>query len=225
MNGNRQAGVTLLELLIAVTLVGMISLGMLMTIRIGFNAMGKTNDKLYASRKVFSVQRILEQEVQGVMPIAATCISGPKRTFFMGDAQAVRFVSSYSLQEAGRGYPRILELRVIPGDRGQGVRLVVNETLYTGPASAGAFCSSSTPIGAGSFVLADRLAYCRFIYRETVPPPVLDKWQPDWIDKPYLPSALRVEMAPFASDPSRLPLTSLTIPIRVNRDPMVQYVD
>ena len=57
------------------------------------------------------------------------------------ECETMRFVTSYSLNEAARGVPRILEYRVIPGDNGNGVRLIVNETLYTGPLSTAGFCA------------------------------------------------------------------------------------
>ena len=42
----RDAGVTLMEVLIAVTLLSLLSVGMLFAIRIGLSTFGKTNDKL-----------------------------------------------------------------------------------------------------------------------------------------------------------------------------------
>jgi CheY-like chemotaxis protein len=91
-----------------------------------------------------------------------------KAQFFQGEPQSMRFVSTYSLQEAARGLPRILEFQVIPGEGGRGVRLVVNEQLYSGPAAAGFFCLGPggdsfrfrpIEIGPRSFVLADRLSF------------------------------------------------------------------
>ncbi len=58
--------------------------------------------------------------------------------FFQGEPSSMRFVSTYSLQDASRGMPQILEFQVIPGADNRGVRLVVNERPYTGAASAGA---------------------------------------------------------------------------------------
>ena len=51
--------------------------------------------------------------------------------------QIMRWSRTFSLQEAWRGQPQILELFVIPGENGEGVRLVVNEIPYTGPVGAG----------------------------------------------------------------------------------------
>lgn len=237
-------GVTLLELLVAITLLSVLTGGVLLAMRVGFNAMHLTNDRLLDSRRVLSVQRILEQQIAGLMPVLADCLPAPgqpplRRPFFQGEPQSMRFVSSYSLGEAARGYPRILEFQVMPAEDGRGVRLVVNEHFYTGPFSAGRFCLGAAPdpatglpvtrfhpiqTGPGSFVLADRLAYCRFLYRENLPPPVLERWTPLWI-RPAWPHAVRIELAPLEPDPGRPPLVSITAPVRVNRVPFESYAD
>jgi prepilin-type N-terminal cleavage/methylation domain-containing protein len=234
-----RAGVTLIELLIAVSLLSLLSVGILFAIRVGLNAFEKANARLLDNRRVFSVQRILEQQLAGFMPEMADCLPGPeappvRMPFFQGEPQSMRFVSSYSLGEAARGYPRVLEFQVIPREDNHGVRLVVNEHLYTGPRGAGVFCLGRTPdplsgipvprfrpieIGPSSFVLADRLAYCRFSYRQLAPPPLLERWVPVWMQMSW-PTAVRVEMAPLEPNSTRLQLVTLTAPIRVNKMPL-----
>jgi len=238
----REAGVTLIELLIAVTLVALLAVGMMVAIRVGLSALNKSNAKLMANRRVASVERILESELGDVIPVKAKCMPTPDWPvltipFFQGDPQAMRLVSSFSLQQASRGVPMILEFLVIPGEEGRGVRLVVNEHLYTGPIAAGAFCAGQVPdltgmmqpvflpieTGSFSFVLADKLAFCRFSYRFLPPPtnpltPLPAIWFIHW-PKPFLPNAIRVEMAPLEPDSARVQPVTLTVPIRVNRDP------
>lgn len=242
MRRNCEAGVTLMELLIATTLLSLLSGGIVVALRVGLSAMNKADSKLMANRRVASVERILEQQITSVIPVTADCRAAtdapPSRiVFFQGEPASMRLVSAYSLQESGRGRPMILEFQVIPGENGRGVRLVVNEHLYTGPAGAGLFCTGMgtdpltggpapqfvpIQIGGGSFVLADKLAYCRFSYRDLVPAPELERWVERWI-KPVLPSAIRIEMGPLVPDPSRLEPVSLTIPIRVTRLPLEPY--
>ncbi len=237
-----RAGVTLIELLIAVSLLSLLSVGILLALRVGLNAMQKANAKLIDNRRVFSVQRILEQQLAGFMPEMADCLPGPERpairmAFFQGEPQSMRFVSSYSLGEAARGYPRILEFQVIPREDNQGVRLVVNEHLYTGPRGAGLFCMGRAPdplsgagipkfreieVGSSSFVLADRLAYCRFLYRELAPPLAPERWVAVWTAMTW-PIAVRVEMAPLAPDSTRLQQVALTAPVRVSKMPLNWY--
>ena len=147
----------------------------------------------------------------------------------------MRFVSSYSLEEASRGYPRILEYQVIPGVNNEGVRLVVNELLYSGPDSTGLLCVGPRPgtggvlfrpiaVGPNSFVLQDRLAFCRFSYQERLPATVWQRWTPVWV-KPEPPNAVRVEMIPLESDNTHLPRLTLTLPFHVNKNATLQYDD
>ncbi len=244
MKPRRRAGVTLMELLIAVSLVSLLSLAILMSIRVGLNAMEKTNTTLMANRRVAGARRVLEHQFAGLMPVVAPCRPAPQAApvnmlFFQGEPEAMRFVSSHSLQEASRGYPRILEFQVLPGEDNRGVRLVVNELLYTGPFSVGPLCLGLGPhpgfgvaaplflpiqAGPASFVLADKLAYCRFAYQEVPPPPAPWQWVPLWV-KPELPRAVRIEMAPLEPHPARLGNTTFVLPLRVNRTPIFGYVD
>jgi type II secretory pathway component PulJ len=235
-----------MELLIAMTLLSLLSVGMVTSLRVGLSAMNKTDAKLMSNRRVASVERILEQEVDGIMPVTADCQppgdAPPTRiSFFQGEAASMRFASSYSLQQGARGLPAILEYQVIPGEEGQGVRLVVNEHVYTGTRGAGQFCLGNVQdpdtgvseprfppiaIGANSFVLADKLAFCRFSFRDIAvppePPQEFPKWILRWV-KPVLPSAIRIEMAPLVPDSAKLQPVTLTIPVRVTRWPLQVY--
>jgi hypothetical protein len=230
----RTAGVTLMELLVSISLLSLLSVGMLFAIRIGMNSMQKANARLMANRKVMGVDKIFAEQLAGYMPVKADCAGPPVVAipFFQGEPDTMRFVSSYSLQEGSRGYPRILEYHVIPGEQGRGVRLIVNEILYTGPLSTGRICIGAQPvpqflpveIGSFSFVLADKLAYCRLIYKEVIPDTPIERWVPKWI-KATPPVAIRIEMGPLEPDPSQLQLLDVTAPIRINRNIMTRYTD
>jgi len=233
-------GVTLIELLVSITLLSLLSVGLLMTLRVGINAMDKADAKLIANRRVASVERIMRSEIRDLIPVVATCMpegdQAPEQImYFDGRPESLRLVSSYSLQEASRGVPRILDFQVIPGDRGVGVRLVVNELPYS-PQMAGATCMGTVrdpdrgtamgifrpiEVGPGSFVLADKLAFCRFTYRD-YQPMLGERWLPEWPLGQW-PTAVRIDMAPLDPDPARLPLMSVTVPIRVNRLPNEPY--
>ena len=239
-----EAGLTLVEVLIATSLVGLLSIGMLWAMRVGVGAMGKANDKLISNRRVTGSQRVLEQQIAGFMPVTAELpivpgMPGLKLPFFQGEPQSMRFVSSYSLQEGSRGRPQILAFHVIPGDNGAGVRLIVNEYPYTGPASAGAFITGRVtdqmlmrqvtrfaPIeaGTGSFVLADKLAYCRFLYEELRPRPEIERWNNAWtLDR--WPEAIRIEMAPLDPKSASLHMVTVTALLHVTRLAMDAFDD
>jgi hypothetical protein len=147
----------------------------------------------------------------------------------------MRFVTSYSLQDAWRGSPRIAAFQVIPGADGKGVRLIVNESPYTGPVQAGQMVESIEPDGTirfapvvpgpQSFVLADKLAYCRFDYLEPLFKPPFELWRPDWVQKQLLPLGIRIEMAPLDATPADLHVSTVTVALHVNLTPGTTYAD
>lgn len=245
MRRRNQRGVTLLELLIAVTLMSLLSGGILYALRVGLQALEKTNNRFLANRRVIGVERALQQQLAGLMPVGADCLgpegvpTGARTRFFEGRAQSMRFVTNYSLNESARGYPRIVEYSVIPGKDNIGLRLIVNESVYTGPTSLMGHCVGMAvdpergfplPIfrriepRLDSFVLADKIAGVRFVFLETLPPPVLQRWSSTW-SAPAWPAAIRMEIVPLDANPGNLDVATVTIPVRVTADPFKKYAD
>jgi hypothetical protein len=221
-----------MELLIAIVLLSLLSVGLLFALRIGLDAYSKTQNRLMDNRRVAGAQRILEQELEGLVPVVAQCGATPEgggtaAAFFQGEPEAMRLVSTFSLHGAWRGQAQMLEIFVIPGASG-GVRLVVNETPYQGPRAAGRFCSGphrffGASAGPDSFVLADKLAFCRFTYLEQ--PPDFNA-SPHWVPRftgDDWPRAVRIDMAPLEPDASRLQPISVLAPIRIFRRLEIPY--
>jgi len=230
MRASSERGFTLIELMIAVTLVALISAGMLMAMRTSLLTYQKTGDRLEANRRAINVEQILAREIGGLMPVSGNCPAGQgpgsPMSFFRGTETTLHLVSSFSIAQGARGNPQILEFQVVPLDNGA-VRLVVNEIPYTGPASMMGLCQNRfyrpVPVGPSSFVLADNLAFCRISYHEPyddVFTPV--RWLPVW-NQDRLPSGIRIDMAPMRPEPGGLPVIGMTVPIRVNRDVMIPY--
>jgi hypothetical protein len=234
MKLSRQAGVTLMELLIAVTLVSFLSVGILFSIRVALGAMEKTNNRFSQNHRITAVQRIVESQIGGIMPVTADCKGGGggKFVFFSGKSDSLTLVSTYSLQESSRGYPHVLDYKIVPAP--EGVRLIVNESVYPGPINAGFLCTGlpnglpsfrETGANPQSFVLADKLAFCRFVYRRTMPAPELEQWMPAWTAADRLPSGIRIEMAPLHAEPARLQLMTINAPIHVTKWVLGPYAD
>lgn len=239
-----QRGVTLMEVLIAVTLLALLSVAMLAAMRIGLDAISKTDRKLMDNRRVAGAQRIIEQEIEGFTPTIALCASAPGGSatavpFFQGEPANMRFLSTFSLQMGWRGQPQILELAVIPGEEQRGVRLIVNEIPYS-PQTLNTLCLGRAtdpvtgagrplfrPVEAGpsSFVLADKLAYCRFVFQEPATPPLfVERWVPRY-ELARWPAGVRIEMAPLEPNPARLQPVAITVPLHITRSLEIQYVD
>jgi hypothetical protein len=227
---------TLMEVLVAITLVALLSVSMLYAIRTGMGSIESIRRHVTNARKQSAAQRILEQQFANLVPVFALCGAGPANSptgqgmriaFFDGEPLVMRFVSAYSLEEAGRGGPQILELFTVPGEGGEGVRLVVNERPYFSPYSAGALCVpdmgnvSTGPVVAfaapipspRSFVLADRLARVSFSYQEVLPDAPFERWTPRWDRNGYFPAGVRIDMIPL--DANRVRLEPLSFHARI----------
>ena len=96
--------------------------------------------------------------------------------------------------------------------------------LRPNPILEGRAAPAFLPVQTGpqSFVLADKLAYCRMSYKEELPQAPFERWWPAWGNE-VLPSAIRIEIAPLPSEKMRLPLTTITAPVHVTRDVRMQY--
>lgn len=241
MRRRGRRGVTLLELLIAVTLVSLLTVGILFAMRVGLGAMDAVERKFAGGRMVVGAQRVLDQQIAGLIPVQIQC-RGPREApalFFQGEPNAMRFVSSYTLEEGARGYPRVIEYLVAPGEGGVGVRLLMNEYLYTGPSAIVPLCMGTAmdnrtqtmwarlrpvEVGPRPFVIADKLKGCRFSYLVSDGKLARRAWT-DRFGGSIPPLAIRIEMAPLIPDPSRMRMASVTVPVRVNRNAMANYYD
>ncbi len=237
----REAGVTLIELLVAVTLVALLSTGMVVVLRVALDGSQKSQVHLTTNRRVIGVERVMREEITNLMPVNVACggQEGQFAPLFEGQPQSLRFVSSYSLTEAARGAPHLVEYQVIPGENGVGVRLVMNEIPYGGqkwlrplclglvPAQGGLQVPQFTPIQVGgySFVLADKLAVCRFEYLREGDMPLPSIWTENWVEQWKWPMAVRIMLRPLASNPSILQPTSLTVPVPANPRPGYGYTE
>lgn len=241
----RDAGMTLMEVLIAVTLLSVLSLAMMLAMRLGISALWRTDQRLMDNRRVAGAQRLVEQELQGLIPVMAPCMGsggegGPKVAVFSGQMNSLTMVSAYSLQEAWRGRPQMLQFFTIPGEEG-GMRLVVNEVPFTGSKFAGQTCQGMEPAKEGqpgyvarfmapqaserSFVLADKLRAVSFQYLTR--PEKIDQpgvWVPIWTRAEW-PAGIRIVMEPMEPSPARLQPVTVTSPVYVYRTLGVEYAD
>lgn len=234
--GNPRAGLTLIEILIAVSLLSLLSVGVLWSMRIGFNTMEKTDNRLIHNRRVANSRKIIENELNGFIGSFALFHPKPEENrivpFFQAEPGTMRFVTNYSLEDAWRGRPQLSTLTVVAGDRNEGVRLVLNEMPYTGSEQAGRLVTAVEtdpqtgwiklrfPVadaGPSSFVLADKLAYCRFTYMQTLYVAPFQVWRPDWLNSSIYPVAVRIEMAPLRADDGDIHVTSVTLALPVTQ--------
>ena len=229
---SRQRGVTLIELMIAVSLTAVITVGLLFALRTSIVAYEKTSDRLHSNREQIGRNQILSRELGGAMPVMSPCGTS-NVPYFFGAPDSLRMISNYSIAEGFRGYPQILDFQTRRASSGA-LQLVVIEHPYTGPASTAPLCgASASAFGVSGtetepFVLADDLVSCTFSYRGP-PNPLATKqeanWTPTWTTTNSLPLAIRVDMIPRTGPGGGLPSVSVTVPIHVDRDIFRSYPD
>ncbi len=228
---------TLIEILVAVSLLSLLSVAMVMALQIGAGSWQSTRERLMLDRRIATANSILHAEFAGIVPVEADrppeLGGGTRRlAFFQGEPQSMRFVSDYSLTAGVRGGLRIVELQV--SDSSRGIRVLLNEIPYLGARSAGSLILevARDPVSgrrqtifppirprATSLIIADQLAACRFSYLK----PGRNRnevavWVPVWEEIDRIPGAIRVELTPLAQEARLLPV-SITTQVRARYVP------
>ena len=226
--GNRERGVTLIELMIAIVLVSALAVGMLMAIRSGLTAMDRINVRLEENRRVVGIQQIVVSQIDGAIPLTGLCRLN-------GLADSLQLVTNYSIGGGARGFPQIVLFSVVPDPSG-GFQLREVEAPYPRAACEADQVSSPgapapiapTPAAspnAETLVLARHLYSARFSYRG---PPradgtIVNVWTDSW-NLPVLPGAVRIETVPLDGPTSNLPALADNATIHVTKLQM-DYVD
>jgi len=218
------AGLTLIEIIVAVSLLSLLSAGMVTALQIGADSWSDTRERMMLDRRIATANNILNAQLAGVVPILARVPPGRSVTsapFFQGEPQAMRFVTSYSLLEGVRGGLQVVELLSRPSKNG--MSLLLTHTPYRGPLSVGRFIMgsersldrrsrrllfSAIRTRADTMIVADQLKTCSFSYlgeqRTPDEPPV---WKPVWEDDKQIPAAVRIEMSPGGEEVRLDPVT------------------
>jgi hypothetical protein len=218
---------TLIEILVAISLMGLLAVAMVTALTVGAGSWQDARSHLTLDRRIATANEILYAELEGLVPLAVRAPAVPRAAFFQGEPQSMRFVSDYSLRAGRRGGFRLVELQISGAERGQ--RILLNELPYGGPDALGSMIAGveSDPLSgasrlvfgpivprATSLIIADELEACRFSYLRlprTRTEPAL--WVPQWDDLIRFPGAIRIEMAPRQGEARLLPVV-ITAPVR-----------
>lgn len=229
-----QAGLTLIEILVAVTLLALLSAGMIGALSMSAGSWSQARERLTLDRRIATANQLLYAQFAAVTPVLMQprAITGaPPAPFFHGEPQQMRFVSSYSLESGPRGGLVIVELNVQQTKDGQ--RLVLTQSPYRGPLSTGRYATGVDRDGpnglrilfspvqprSDSLIVADQLETCTFEYqREPRGPADSAEWLPAWGDPNQLPAAVRVLLSPAKEEP-RLQPVSITAEVRARYAP------
>jgi general secretion pathway protein J len=100
---NRQAGFTLLELLISITIIGIIVIIISNAFRLGFRSIEMGEKTIESLERLRSSFRIISSQIYSELPIKYD-FEGQKEYYLKGDKKFLQFASNYSIFGGQRGY-------------------------------------------------------------------------------------------------------------------------
>ena len=226
-----ETGMTLIEVVVAVTLLGLLSAGLVMSFQMGADAWRNTRDRLTVDRRIATANQILNSALVGMIPIKGETPDGPgargrRFLFFQGEPHSMRFVTSFSVTEGTRGGLQVIELQVVSSPGGR--RILLNQSPFMGPLALARFVDgffNDPDLGgtrpryrpivpyATSLVIVDELEDCSFRYLERPRgrDPVTT-WLPVWTKLNELPEAVAINVLPRIEG-NRLRPVSLSVPV------------
>jgi general secretion pathway protein J len=101
--GRAQSGFTLLELLVSITLIGLIVVIVGGAMRLGYRSVDKGEKKVEMLERFKVSLSVMDAQIQSGMPLKGTG-DEVNQYYFKGKKDSVRFASNYSLMGGQRGY-------------------------------------------------------------------------------------------------------------------------
>lgn len=214
-----ESGLTLLELITAITISGLVALAVTVSLRIGVRAWEKSQGAVLELRRQANAADLLPAQLgDGVMRMVEVELFDRRQRmlFFFGDETRLVFLSTYSAAQHGRGGMVVADyFAEQQPDRTWKLWLdeqpalddewLARWVVGTEATSEGGQKPQLRPFDTGrAMLLFQGLAECRFEYlRET---PATAEWVAPWslLAYPYLPPAIRLQLAGGASGATRL---------------------
>jgi len=185
----RMAGFTLLELLVALLLLGLISTMALGGVRLGARTWETVTAKAEENGRAQMVRGFLVRELAQAVPVFFVDDStGERRLAYVGDSQSLVFVAPLAPHFGLGGYQR-LELSVVDDDPVAGSQLILKRRR---------FHRDDWPDAPGeeedeTHLLLDGIAGVALAYRESDRDGTAD-WSDDWRGRDALPALVRLRV-------------------------------
>lgn len=181
VSNRREHGLTLIELLIAITITGMMMAVLLQSFQLASRAW---NDRSLSDDGVTETaitRDWIRRELRQAQPMMITAEDDSRALAFEGESEAVTFVATLPAHLGGGGLYWI-ELRII--EAGSGRQLAVETELFHPDVAR----SSSKD----SRILIESIESARFEYYGSVARDEPPSWHDSWTEMDYLPSLVRL---------------------------------
>ncbi|MHB8448046.1 MAG: prepilin-type N-terminal cleavage/methylation domain-containing protein [Rudaea sp.] len=200
-------GFTLLEVLLAIILLGLLIAGAYGGIHASAIAMRAGEAAIDRTDRLRTAQEFLRRQLSHIMPLQfARDDSTGAIHVFDGSARTLRFVAPMP-GYLSRGGPYVQTLELAPGKGG--LQLQFSDVMLNGYDAA-----KSGNDSANTVVLLDRIADGRFEYRALDVDGNLTDWSSDWQDPEITPLMIRIELT--MQPGVQMPWPTLDVPLMLN---------
>jgi general secretion pathway protein J len=208
--GARQAGFSLVEVLVALVLLSLLCTALFSSVRFGVTAWqrgGERSDQIHTS---MLVQDLLRRLIGQAYPLVLSDGTGAGRVDFAGTAASLDFLAPVPVALASGGRARF---RLAIERRGEGADLVLTSRPELAAGEAAAEQSRKT--------LLARIETADFAYFGAFRSQSVGQWHENWAGELSLPALVRVRVSFARSDPRLWP--DLTIATRITADVSCEY--
>ncbi len=200
-------GFTLLEVLLAIILLGLLIAGAYGGIHASAVAMRAGEAAIDRTDRLRTAQEFLRRQISHILPLQfARDDSAGAIHIFDGNARTLRFVAPMP-GYLSRGGPYVQTLELAPGK--DGLQLQFSDVMLNGYDAA-----KSGNDSADTVVLLDRIAAGRFEYRALDADGNLTDWSSDWRDPEITPLMIRIELT--MQPGVQMPWPTLDVPLMLN---------
>jgi general secretion pathway protein J len=207
--GVREAGFSLVEVLVALVLLGLLSTALFSSVRFGVTAWqrgGERSDQVHTS---ILVQDLLRRLIGQAYPLMLADGTGAGRVDFAGSATSLDFLAPVPVALASGGRARF---NLAIERRGDGSDLVLTSRPELAAADAA---------GLSRKTLLARIETADFAYFGASQSQSVAQWRENWNGELTLPALVRVRVSFARSDPRLWP--DLTIAPRITADVSCEY--
>ncbi|HSX61133.1 MAG TPA: prepilin-type N-terminal cleavage/methylation domain-containing protein [Tahibacter sp.] len=183
----RAAGFSLLEVLLAITLLAILLAGAMSGIRAATRAMHAGEQNIERTNRLRVAQEFIRREISRSLPLAFGQEHGSGANFvFQGESDFVRFVAPMP-GHLSRGGPYVQTLELARGRNG--LQLVFTHNMLNGFDLDKLKPDDGTPV-----LLLDGIRRGRFEYRKFDDQNELEDWEDEWENPSMLPVMMRIDL-------------------------------